>query len=160
MGLDFIVYKKKVNESTSEAWKVPDFEESRELAYGRKSWELVYALVPSFEETPDEDIPIVKASWNDLMEKIEPIADKLDAIIEAFDKENYAPEDYTEFIFGDNEKRLIAEFEYWYNRAFDTRPQLGYDFAACYIANFWKANDEVQKVFADPEWEVWASVSY
>ena len=49
MGLDFTIYKKKKNETCQEAWE--HFREKEtELAYGRKSWELVYALVPDYEE--------------------------------------------------------------------------------------------------------------
>ena len=125
---------------------------------------MVGALVPDFqryEEMPGwVDPPVEKESWDRLMKMIEPIGDRLDDIIDAFDREEYMPEDYSGFVFTDEHKKLIAEYEYWYNKTFDTGPTLGYSFSAYYMRTFWKANDEIQKVYADPEWEVRASVSY
>jgi len=170
MGLDFTIYKKKVNETCEQAWKAitNEWRESgyttdskRELAYGRKSWELVYELVPDYGNYFNSDDPIIsKERWDSLMNKISEIAPKLDKIWDAFIKEENAPADYTEFVFGDEEKKLIAEYEYWYDKTFDVDPTLGYFFSVGYIKDFWNANSEVQKVFEDPEWEVRASVSY
>ena len=171
MGLDFTIYKKKVNETYEQAWDAINKElresgytttSERELAYGRKSWELVYELAPDYQEYFDskEDPLVSKERWDSLMTKSSEIAPKLDKIWDAFNKEENAPTDYTEFVFGDEEKRLIAEYEYWYNKTFDTEPTLGYFFSVGYIKNFWDANPEVQKVFEDPKWEVRASVSY
>lgn len=174
MGLDFTIYKKKKNETCKEAWE--HFrEEETELAYGRKSWELVYALVPDFqkyyeseeyldcvcnEKDTREDPIVTKERWDSLIKKMEPIGDKLEAILDAFDREENAPADYQEFVFNDEHKKLIAEYKYWYNRTFGSTPTLGYDFSAGYMKEFWDANDKVQEVFADPELEVRASVSY
>lgn len=170
MGLDFTIYKKKVNETCEQAWKAitNEWRESgytttseRELAYGRKSWELVQELVPDYGDYFDSDDPIIsKERWDSLMNKISEIGPKLDKIWDAFNKEEKAPNDYPEFIFGDEEKKLIAEYEYWYDKTFDVDPTLGYFFSVGYIMDFWNANDRVQKVFEDPEWEVRASVSY
>ena len=167
MGLDFTLYKKRVNETCKEAWE--HFRENEiELAYGRKSWELVYALVPDFQEYTEkafsedfwEDPIVTKKRWDSLIKKMEPIGDKLETILDAFNREENAPEDYPEFVFTDEHKKLIAEYEYWYNRTFNDSPTLGYYFSVSYMKNFWNANDRVQEVFADPEWEVRASVSY
>ena len=171
MGLDFTIYKKKKNETCADAWESDDYE----LAYGRKSWELVNALVPDYrdyyesEEHLDyvygrkdtwEDPIVTKERWDSLMKKIEPISNKLDAILDAFDREENAPDDYPEFVFNDEHKKLIAEYEYWYNKTFYDDPTLGYYFSAGYIKEFWEANEKVQKVFEDPDMEVRASVSY
>jgi len=174
MGLDFTIYKKKKNETCQEAWE--NFRENEiELAYGRKSWELVYALVPNYrdyyesEEYLDgvcnntdtwEDPIVTKERWDSLIKDMEPIGNKLDDIFDAFSREEHAPVDYPEFVFTDEHKKLIAEYEYWYNKTFNTTPTLGYDFSVGYMKEFWDANDKVQEVFADPELEVRASVSY
>ena len=158
MGLDFTLYKKLKTEKCADAYRVADFENERELAYGRKSWELVYELVPNYND--DEDPIVDKEVWDALMAKMEPIGNKLLDIIDAFNREENQPADYPEFIFNDKHKKLIAEYEYWYNKTFDTSPTLGYQFSAYYMNTFWEANDEIQKVYADPEWEVRACVSY
>ena len=176
MGLDFTIYKKKKNETCKEAWEHSG-ENEIELAYGRKSWELVYALVPDYEEYYESeeyldyvcngseegswvDPPVTKERWDSLIKKMEPIGNKLDDIFDAFSREENAPVDYSEFVFNDEHKKLIAEYEYWYNKTFNTTPTLGYYFSAGYMKDFWDANEKVQEVFADPGWEVRASVSY
>lgn len=63
-------------------------------------------------------------------------------------------------VITDDVKKAIAKYELWYNMNFNQDPQLGYDFSIGYMEAFWKANEEVQKVFDDPEWEVRACVSY
>ena len=63
-------------------------------------------------------------------------------------------------VFTDEHKKLIAEYELWYNKTFDDGPQLGYYFSTGYIKDFWEANEKVQEVFNDPDWEVKACVSY
>ena len=171
MGLDFTIYKKKVNETCGEAWKDInkwynengyDKDCPRELAYGRKSWELVHALFPCSADynDPENDPIVTKERWDMLMSKISIIADTLDDVIRAFEIEENLPDDYAEMVFTDTEKKFIAEYELWYNKSFGETPTLGYYFSTGYIYSFWKANEEVQKVFEDPEWELRACVSY
>ena len=98
MGLDFTVYKKRKDKTCEETWEeinnhrrdyledhLGDFESPLELAYGRKSWELVDVLVPGFQTYEKMegwvDPPVEKESWDRLMKMIEPIGDKLDDII-------------------------------------------------------------------------------
>lgn len=173
MGLDFTLYKKLKTETENEAWDIicKDHVKSnwgeyspRELAYGRKSWELVHFLFPEWNDSiydeGDSNPILEKVNWDKLMTAMEPIGNKLDAIIEAFSREEYVPNDYGDFIFTDEHKKLIAEYEYWYNKTFEDTPYLGYDFSAYYMREFWNANEKVQEVFNNPEWEVRGSISY
>lgn len=170
MGLDFTIYKKKVNETCEQAWHATTSEwresgyttnSERELAYGRKSWELVYELVPDYGDYFDSDDPIVsKERWDSLMNKLSKISDSFDEVREAFRIVDNAPDDFPEMVITDDVKNAIAKYELWYNMNFDQGPQLGYDFSVGYMEAFWNANEKVQEAFNDPEWEVRASVSY
>ena len=153
MGLDFGVYWRKKNAYTDR-----DFIDN-ELCYGRKSWELVYALGLSGNE-PDLDREITLDEWVGLIEKLVPIGDYLDEIWDAFDKYENAPEDFGDEILTKRDKMLIATYEKWYNATFDISPQLGYFFSVGYMKSFWDAKDEVVKYLEDPDYEVWAYVSY
>ena len=161
MGLDFTIYKKKKSETTEEAWKALNTDDSRELAYGRKSWELVHELVPDYGDYFNSDDPIVsKERWDTLMNKLSKIKDSFDEVWDAFRIIDDAPDDFPEMVITDDVKRAIAKYELWYNMNFDQAPQLGYDWSVGYMKAFWEANEKVQEAFNDPEWEVRASVSY
>lgn len=156
MGLDFGVYAKKQGE------------EPIELAYGRKSWELVYALVPDYDDFINDDPTITIERWDALMEKLNKIGPKLDEIYNAYHELDNWPDDWVNRenmtpkmrdLF-DKNCDLCFEYEIWYNRNFDTSPTLGYDFSVGYMLNFWEADKEVRKYLEDPEYEVKAYVSY
>lgn len=149
MGLDFTIYARNKDE------KVEDVE----LAYGRKSWELVHFLNLN---TNEFDVPVKREDWDRLIEAMKPIGYKFEDIWKAFDKwENLDDIDFSEFIFTDEDKKLIAEYEFWHTKTFDEVPYLGYDFSVGYMENFWKARDEVNYYFCHPEnWEVRAEISY
>lgn len=154
MGLDFMLYKRKIVNSGEE----PEYKDDSELAYGRKSWELVRELIPNINE--DYKAVVTLESWDRLMKKLEPVGDKLEAIWDAFEREENAPDDYPEFVFTKEHKKLIAEYEYWYNKTFNDTPTLGYFFSVGYMLSFWEAKDEVRKYIEDPEYEVIALASY
>ena len=155
MGLDFSLYKKRKYISPEDFYNYSNnCTDDIELAYGRKSWELVEALCNG----TDNQV-ITKERWDALMKDIEPIANKLDDISEAFEH-YYDQRDNSELIFTNLDEHLVAEYEKWYDETFGCVPYLGYDFSVGYIKNFWDANKKVQEVFKDPEYEVFAEVSY
>ena len=150
MGLDFTVYAK---------YKGTDADvKDVELAYGRKSWELVHFLKLDASQF---DVPVWRENWNELMEALEVVGDHIDDIWDAFEIVEYAPDDFPEMIVTDEVKRLIATYEFWYNKTFGGTPTLGYDFSLGYIKNFWEAREEADYYFNHPEtWEVRAEISY
>ena len=160
MGLDFTLFKKRKDMSNREFFdqSLHDIN-SNMLAYGRKSWELVHALANCSDVNCGYGTLTYEA-WNTLMKLMEPIGDKLERIEEAFDHESNAPNDYPEFIFTDEDKKYIAEYEYWYNKTFDECPYLDYDFSVGYMMSFWEAKDKVYEVLDDPEYEVLMDISY
>ena len=154
MGLDFGLYWKNINTEDEDV-----YDDEHELCYGRKSWELVNVLVPNFKKS-EEDPLITKERWENLMRIIYPISDRLAAVSQAFDIVDNAPEDFPEMVVTNEVKRAIAEYELWYNRAFNCHPTLGYRFSVSYIKNFWDAKNKVNKYLDDPNYEVRAYVSY
>ena len=152
MGLDFGVYYRKKNAYTED-----DFD-ANQLCYGRKCWELVHIM--EYDTEGSCNYEITEDMWNKVIKAIEPIGDKLPAIREAFDKARYEPEDFGELILTRDDKKLIAEYEYWYNRTFEESPCLGYDFSVWYMLDFWEARDKVKQYFDDPDYEVWCYASY
>ena len=167
MGLDFTLYKKRKDMDIREVWKeyehmnYNEFVEKYELAYGRKSWELVHIL--AYPDEIDKGYGILeKKSWDYLMDAMSVIGDKFEAISEAFSHEENAPVDYPEFIFTEDDKKLIAEYEYWYNKTFDEDPYTSYPFSVGYMKSFWDARDKVYEILDNPdsEYEVFMSISY
>ena len=165
MGLDFTLYKKKKGLSVGQFYDQMDhmsWEEvvkTYELAYGRKSWELVYVL--STRQDVNEGYGVLKeGKWESLMRKLEPIGDMLESIALAFNHQEHQPEDYPELIFTVDDKNLIANYEYWYNHTFMESPHLGYQFSVSYMKSFWDARDKVREVLKDPDYEVLMSISY
>lgn len=160
MGLDFTLYKKRKDMTRREFFdqSLHDIE-ANGLAYGRKSWELVEALAT--EEDIDNCGGILQRDrWIKLMNDLEPIGDKLERIEEAFDRESNAPEEYSEFIFTEEDKKLIAEYEYWYNKTFDEPPYLSVEFSVGYMLSFWEARDIVFDVLDDPDYEVFMDIAW
>jgi len=164
MGLDFSIYAKN-HEG-----------EDLELAYGRKSWELVYELVGDdyggyLDDSKTEwRWPLITIEdWDRLMEKLNKIGLKLDEIHEAYRGLNIWPDNWVDDkgdmtpkmreLFG-KYCDLCFEYEMWYNQNFDTAPTLGYDFSVFYMKTFYEADKEVRKYLNDPNWEVYAVVSY
>lgn len=152
MGLDFSIYKKKKGANNIH-WYDED-----ELCYGRKSWELVHVLVPNYVE--EYDALLDPNRWEKLIKLMEPIGDKLNDIVAAYHIMYNLPEHFPEQVFTDREQKLIAEYELWYNSTFEDDPTLGYDFSAGYMLDFWRARDMVRKYLQDPNYEVYALVSY
>lgn len=151
MGLDFgLVKVRKGND--------PIWETDNELAYGRKSWELAEFFNGYGRTSYIEKLTLEK--WNEFIEKIEPIGDKLEDIGNAFDIAENLPDDYPEFVFGDNEKKLIAEYELWYNKTWNDEPYLGYDFSIGYILSFWKVKDLVRELLEGDEYDLYTIASY
>ena len=69
------------------------------------------------------------------------------------------PEDFGDYILTDDEKRLIAGYEYWYNKTWDDTPTLGYFFSVNYMKEFWLANEKVRKYLNDG-YDIYIEASY
>lgn len=158
MGFDFTIYWEKKGENN--LWKENYHEwKKHELCYGRKSWELVHALQLPVDLEDDPDDPTVsKENWDSLINEIKPIADKLPDIADAYYHYYYDEYEVEEDV--KKYKRLMNEYEAWYNKTFDEYPTLGYDFSIGYIEEFYNANDKVQECFNNPDLLVKASISY
>lgn len=155
MGLDFMVYKVKRNSidinDADKAWKAT--ENAEELAYGRKSWEIVDYLKVDTQKTYSR---ISKADWDALIKhikQIEFVARKLHAfnIDEMDDDDEEANMEYN---------TLLGAYEIWHRSVFDSYPTLGYDFSVAYVLNFLDADAKAQEAFADEDSEVWGFASY
>ena len=161
MGLDFCLFEKKKNIPAKFCFEDDRLAYDEELAYGRKSWELVYELATK------EDIElgygiVKKEKWDNLMSKLEAFKPGFERAYEAYDHLNNCPEDYIdeEYIFTSEDRKVIAEYEYWYNKSFNDEPTLGYDFSIGYMKSFLDAKDRVNEILDDPDWEVLMSISY
>lgn len=155
MGLDFGLVKKRKEDPI----EVILGDNVNELAYGRKSWELVYKLASA--EDIDNGYGILKReNWESLMRDLDPVGDLLQQIWDAFDHEENAPKDYPEYIFTEEDKKLIAQYEYWYDRTFSESPVLGYQFSVSYMKEFYDAKSAVRAVLDDPDYEVGMYISY
>lgn len=168
MGLDFSLYKKRKDQSVDDFFNSENLDEL-ELAYGRKSWELVYKLADS--KDIDNCYGLLKhKNWQDLMRQFADIGDKLDDIWEAYGHYEYYLEhlddddrnviDRSNIIFTQLDRILIAQYEYWYQKTFGTTPTLGYYFSVGYMKSFYEAKDLVRDVLTDPDYDVLMSISY
>lgn len=151
MGLDFGLIKVKKGQE-------PIWDDNNELAYGRKSWELAQFF--NGEWNTEYCTKLTPDKWNDFIKKIESIGDKLEDIWDAFDIANDLANDYPEFVFGEKEQKLIAEYELWYNRTWKDTPTLGYDFSVGYMLSFWEARNIVNDIFEDGEYDLYTIASY
>lgn len=148
MGLDFGLIK--VRKGNTPIWG-----DNNELAYGRKSWELA-----RFFNGGKDCTKFTLDKWNDFITKIKPIGDKLEDVWDAFDIADNLPDDYPEFVFGEREQKLIAEYELWYNRTWNDTPYLDYFFSVSYMLSFWKARNIVWDIFDDGEYDLYTIASY
>lgn len=163
MGLDFSLYKKRKDQTVDELF---DSDNIGELAYGRKSWELVRKLATNEEINKSYGI-LTKESWESLMQEMDSIGDLLREINEAYNHYDYYLNhcndeglDTANIIFTYEDKKLIAQYQYWYDKTFDESPVLGYDFSVGYMQSFYDAKDIVREVLEDPDYEVLMSISY
>jgi len=164
MGLDFGIYYKKKNEA------IPDWEtdynayyewmNKHELCYGRKSWELVHALRLPIDDGED---PIVeKEYWDELIASMKTFLGDNDSSYFDIIRDDYCAIDKYHEMDVDVPPDIlnrVVQYEVWYDKTFDETPHLGYDFALGYLAEFYKADEQIQKYFND-EYEVRAYVSY
>ena len=156
MGLDFYVVKVQKGyqeniEKVIHDWSYEKFHEN-ELAYGRKSWELVYELQCDTHNSCISELTL--ENWINLQEKLAPIGPSLEEIQTAFraEDETYDTPQYN---------YLRKQYYKWYDLSFpDGTPQLGYDFSVSYMRTFWEAADKVLKYLEDPNYEVWMIASY
>ena len=168
MGLDFELYKKKKEQNIEEFFN-EDYSvvNDASLAYGRKSWELVRKLATNEDVNECYGI-LTKEKWESLMKDMDPIGDLLPEINEAYNHYDYYLDhcddedglDTANIIFTKKDKKLIAQYQYWYDRTFDDSPSLGYDFSVGYMHDFYSAKDKVREVLDDPDYEVLMSISY
>jgi len=164
MGLDFVGFYLKKNE-TIEDYKKMSYEDSqaRELFYGRKSWELVYALNCSTSGDCISELNL--NDWVNLMEKLSYMAPYYDEIREAYAVLNEHMSEYDDWedfkMDFPREVKLVKAYEKWYNTSFDASyPQLGYDFSVGYMQTFWEAADDVLYYLKNPEYKVFMEASY
>lgn len=160
MGLDFTIYWDDINNPidwNDDNFTYDDFKE-HELCYGRKSWELVRALnLPVDYDGVDPEVK--KEDWVNLIKSMLPIASKFESILKAYQEYLYYDKYEVESI-SEKYRKLMAEYEAWYDKTFDDYPTLGYDFSVVYMQEFYEANEEVMKCFDDPSKIVRASISY
>ena len=152
MGLDFMIYKIKKNsinvEDEDQAWGVVT--NLKELAYGRKSWELVQYLNVDVTQTYSR---IHKRDWDSLIANIKQVEFLIRRLNE-FDYDNLDEDEEIDY------DALIKAYAVWHNSVFDRPPYLSYDFSVGYMLDFLDADAEVQKAFADEDSEVWGFASY
>lgn len=163
MGLDFSLYKKRKDQTIDELLNSDNIEE---LAYGRKSWELVKKLATN-EDVNEGYGVLTKESWESLMREMDHIGDLLPEINEAYNHYDYYLNHYDDegldianMLFTYEDKKLMARYQYWYDMTFGETPVLGYDFSVGYMQSFYYAKDEVREVLEDPNYEVLMSISY
>lgn len=142
MGLDLTLVASK-KELT---WDNLEDEDTVELAYGRKAWEICHW----FDASADPDYRSISLEkWNEFIELLKPIGDKLDAIWDAFYRFDNLPDDFSDYLLIDEDKRLIAEYKFWYNATWNDTPTLGYLFSVGYMKEFWEADARVRDYIAD-----------
>ena len=146
MGLDLAIVLARKG-------KKPVWDDYTQLAYGRKAWELCYELGGGSK--PSEWFKLDTETWDRVIEKIAPIADKLPEIREAYHKYVWGRRNLTL-----DEEELVQEYEDWYDNTWDEEPQLGYDFSVGYMQNFWDARMTVAAYLASSDHDVYVMVSY
>lgn len=156
MGLDFMVYiaEKGAISPTDEdqAWKY--IEHKKEVAYGRKSWELVYALNVDVHQSYST---IEKEDWDRLMKGLhssEWLIRKAYEISCEVDEKHGKDEDLNEEL-----ERFLYVYYQWHDDFFDEEPMLGYDFSLGYMISMLDADDAIQQAYKDGK-EVWGFASY
>lgn len=158
MGLDLMLYKAKPGYDIEQVAYYDENESDYlvELAYGRKAWE----ICDWFGAANGNGYTVISPEdWYNFIKKFEGMGDKLDAVDDAFNRQYNAPVDYPEFVFTDEHKKLIAEYEYWYNCAWNDDPTLGYDFSVGYMKAFYQADAAVRKAWEEG-WDVILVASY
>lgn len=168
MGLDFSLYKKKKCLSIDDFYDSPINDED-ELAYGRKSWELVSKLATNEDVNNGYGI-LTSDNWENLMRLMDPIGDLLEKISEAYNHYEYYLNhkddddrdiiDKAGIIFTAIDKELITQYEYWYDKTFNVNPVLGYEFSVGYMQDFYNAKDRVREVLKNPDYEVLMIISF
>lgn len=156
MGLDFMVYiaEKGAISPTDEdqAWDYTN--KLKEVAYGRKSWEVVHALNIDVNKTYST---IAKEDWDNLIKGIrssEWLIRKTYELSDEVDKTHGKDADLCD----DLEKFLYVYYQ-WHDDFFDEEPMLGYDFSLSYMISMLDADAAVQQAYKDGK-EVWGFASY
>lgn len=163
MGLDFVGYKLHKGETLEDIWAMPyEEQEKREVFYGRKAWELVYAL--RCDTRDDCCSKLEREDWIKLVEQLHQVGPFLNDIHDAYYIYNkYIDEYETTADFRKDypkEMSLIDMYEKWFDENFDIYPQLGYEFSVGYMKTFWDAVDKVLEYLDNPDYEVWMVASY
>ena len=162
MGLDFSGYLLRKGENLREIFDTESWEslQKRELFYGRKSWELVYALRCDTQHDCISKLEL--EDWVDLMEILGQIGDYFKDVQDAYKvigEDDWETYDELESRFP-REVQLIKAYQKWYDMNFDIQPTLGYEFSVGYMKNFWEVADKVISYLENPDYEVWMSASY
>ena len=155
MGLDFMVYvaeKGAISHTDDDqAWSYID--NLKEVAYGRKSWEVVHALNVDVNKTYST---IEKEDWDKLIGalcSVEWLIRKAQELyLEWYDDEG------NEELWTDLSRYLYVYGE-WHDEFFDEGPTLGYDFSLGYMISMLDADAAVQQAYKEGK-EVWGFASY
>lgn len=157
MGLDLVLYKRKKGENPD--WdNIPfeDFEKDYELCYGRKTWSIVnffQSYCGCKRVNPDEDFEyiVTENNWEEFENCVKPYAEN-----KSFRQmlEDYIEEDDPYWEIGD----LIEQFVETSMR-YDGVCQLGAEWDAHAILNWYDSKEEVRKAFKDG-YEVILQLSY
>lgn len=169
MGLDYSAYIKR---NDDKPW---EYSEEDQLAYGRKSWELVRMFGtptdgdccgPLDRDAYFEFIKAVEKFGAAKIQKYRELSNEIDdnylEFQDAFDSESSTNEDvkaelkkkYEEFI------RLNDSYEQWWKKTFnDYQPTLGFEFSTGYILDFYEARHKITAAWLDGD-EVWCWAWY
>lgn len=151
MGLDWYVVKVREDAKRPLDWS----DVTGKLYYARRPYALVSYLRGSYD---DYFSPVNEKDWNSLMEII-------GKLFEKYDSENlysalYAYEYDDLDLLTDSQKEMVAYYSQWYNKYFDAAPYFGYGHSILVLEDLRKLNPEVQKIFADPDVDLYQVVDY
>ena len=143
MGLDLSLVAVPHGKETN--WSNCSDDDTVEVAYGRKAWEICHWFHASEGDCYRR---VTLEEWNSFIELFKPIGKKLDSIWDAFYKFENMPDDFGEYLLTDEDKHLIAEYEFWYDTTWNDSPTLGYFFSVGYMRDFWEADEMVRDYLA------------
>lgn len=150
MGLDWFIVKTKKGVKRPSDWN-----DVTKLYYARRPYELVSYLRGFYG---DYFSPINEKDWNSLME----ITNRL---FEKYNEEDlynalYAYENDDLDLLTDDQKEMVTYYYQWYDRYFNDVPYFGYSNTVSILNDLRKLNPEVQKIFADPDVNLYQALDY
>lgn len=154
MGLDLTLYKRS-DWADVEMNRKP-WNESMELAYGRKTWGIANFLASRSTPLYDSDYVFIvpQNAWEDFYNTMSPVAEQLQTYTtKMFEIENspiYTPEEAD--IAQENYDQLLYKVEQVLKDTLEESFfQLGADWEARTILQWLEANDKIEQIYADGE---------